>query len=242
MLLARLPTLEYYRLGGHTGGNLLLSMMQQYSGDFLAAVDGLRGLIGCAAASGRFRSSRRACARITATAAGRRGMSRWTLPTTPVTACPACGWSGGPHFAGARPRHIARFDAAVIGPGSFYTSLMPIFSGEGGAEALARVTGRCPGHELLTEGRGMTDFNRGDRRPSAGGDARAPIDVAIVNTRAPPGATLARYADEHKAPLDSATSPPGVTWCPGVLVREIGAPRSPRLAQAVWAVLARRLL
>ena len=31
------------RLGGHTGGNLLLSMMQQYSGDFLAAVDGLRG-------------------------------------------------------------------------------------------------------------------------------------------------------------------------------------------------------
>ena len=48
VLLARLPTLEHKRLGGHTGGNLLLSMMQQYSGDFLAAVDGLRGLLGCA--------------------------------------------------------------------------------------------------------------------------------------------------------------------------------------------------
>src|SRR6187401_1558537 len=47
VLLARLPTLEHERLGGHTGGNLLLSMMEQYSGDFLAAVDGLRALLGC---------------------------------------------------------------------------------------------------------------------------------------------------------------------------------------------------
>src|SRR5919112_151907 len=44
----RLPTLENHdRLAGHTGGNLLLSMMEQYSGEFLAAVDGLRALLGC---------------------------------------------------------------------------------------------------------------------------------------------------------------------------------------------------
>ena len=47
VLLSRLPTLEHDRLGGHTGGNLLLSMMERYSGDFLAAVDGLRALLGC---------------------------------------------------------------------------------------------------------------------------------------------------------------------------------------------------
>ena len=47
VLLARLPTLEHARLGGHTGGNLLLSMMQRYSGDFLDAIDGLRALLGC---------------------------------------------------------------------------------------------------------------------------------------------------------------------------------------------------
>ena len=47
VLLSRLPTLEHARLSGHTGGNLLLSMMEQYSGDFLAAVDGLRRLLGC---------------------------------------------------------------------------------------------------------------------------------------------------------------------------------------------------
>src|SRR6476469_3659864 len=46
VLLARLPTLEHARLSGHTGGNLLLSMMERYSGDFLAAVDGLRSLLG----------------------------------------------------------------------------------------------------------------------------------------------------------------------------------------------------
>ncbi len=38
VLLSRLPALESGRLAGHTGGNLLLSMMEQYSGDFLAAL------------------------------------------------------------------------------------------------------------------------------------------------------------------------------------------------------------
>src|SRR5512136_1919132 len=47
VLLSRLPTLEHARLAGHTGGNLLLSMMERYSGDFLAAIDGLRALLGC---------------------------------------------------------------------------------------------------------------------------------------------------------------------------------------------------
>src|ERR671915_961217 len=48
VLLARLPTMEHARLSGHTGGNLLLSMMERYSGDFLAAVEGLRSLLGVA--------------------------------------------------------------------------------------------------------------------------------------------------------------------------------------------------
>ena len=47
VLLARLPTFEHARLGGHTGGNLLLSMMESYSGNFLNAIDGLRALLGC---------------------------------------------------------------------------------------------------------------------------------------------------------------------------------------------------
>src|SRR5260370_6444172 len=46
VLLPRLPTLEHARLGGHTGGNLLPSMMQQYSGALPAAVEGRRHLLG----------------------------------------------------------------------------------------------------------------------------------------------------------------------------------------------------
>src|SRR5260221_286909 len=46
VLLSRLPSIDS-KLAGHTGGNLLLSMMEQYSGDFLSAVDGLRALLGC---------------------------------------------------------------------------------------------------------------------------------------------------------------------------------------------------
>ena len=58
ILLTRLSGFEHDKLGGHTGGNLLLSMMEQCSGDFLAAVDGLRTLLDCVA-SGRSASSRR---------------------------------------------------------------------------------------------------------------------------------------------------------------------------------------
>src|SRR3977135_794534 len=47
VLLARLPMLEHTRLGGPHGRNLLLSMMQRYSGDFLDAIDGLSALLGC---------------------------------------------------------------------------------------------------------------------------------------------------------------------------------------------------
>src|SRR5690349_16252457 len=47
ILLSRMPALENRRLQGHTGGNLLLSMMEQYTGDFLAAVEGLRSLLAC---------------------------------------------------------------------------------------------------------------------------------------------------------------------------------------------------
>jgi uncharacterized cofD-like protein len=59
ILLTRLPMLEHARLAGHTGGNLLLSMMEQYTGgDFLAAIDGLRALLGCRGWIPRWRSIR----------------------------------------------------------------------------------------------------------------------------------------------------------------------------------------
>src|SRR4029453_3548438 len=119
VLLARLPMLSAHaKLSGHPGGNLLLSMMEQYSGDFLVAVDALRTLLGC---EGRVWpvtvDSSSICAEYAngevteggvGVDAGQLGGNRitrvWLDP--PATIHPA--------VAAA----IAGFDAVVIGPGS----------------------------------------------------------------------------------------------------------------------------
>ncbi|HYT65629.1 MAG TPA: gluconeogenesis factor YvcK family protein [Vicinamibacterales bacterium] len=244
VLLARLPTLEHKRLGGHTGGNLLLSMMQQYSGDFLAAVDGLRGLLGCAgrvwpvsveqaSLCAEYGNGARTRGEVEVDAAHNagHGVTRlWLEPEVRIL----------PAAADA----IERFEAAVIGPGSFYTSLMPIFLVKGAPEALRRVKGPVVlVTNLLTEGRGMTDFTAGTAVRTLERTIGRPIDVVIVNTARPSAAMLTRYAEEHKAPLERGDVPSscevvaGEFWC-----GEIARHDRRRLAHAVWAVLARRLL
>jgi uncharacterized cofD-like protein len=244
VLLARLPTLEHARLGGHTGGNLLLSMMQQYSGDFLAAVDGLRGLLGCAGrvwpvsieqasvcAEYGDGSRTRGEVEVDAAHSAGHGVTRlWLEPEVQIL----------PAAADA----IAQFDAAVIGPGSFYTSLMPIFLVKGAADAVRRVKGPIVlVSNLLTEGRGMKDFTVGTGVRLLGEAIGRPIDVVVANTALPSADSLARYAEEHKAPLAIGNVPAGCEvvagdfWC-----GEIARHDRRRLAHAVWAVLARRLL
>ena len=244
VLLARLPTLEHTRLGGHTGGNLLLSMMERYSGDFLAAVEGLRSLLGCAGHVWPVSvESASVCAEYgdgTATrgevevdagqSAGHMITRLWLEP--PVRVHPATAEA------------IARLDAVVIGPGSFYTSLMPIFLVRGVADAIQRVNGPivlvC---NLLTEGQGMWHFTAGEEIRQIAAVLQRPVDVALVNTARPKEETLARYAGEHKRPLAAGDLPDGcelVTgdfWC-----GDIARHDRRRLGAAIWAVLSRRLL
>jgi uncharacterized cofD-like protein len=244
VLLARLPALEHTRLGGHTGGNLLLSMMQQYSGDFLAAVDGLRALLGCAgrlwpvsveqaSVCAEYRDGSRTRGEVEVDAAHNlgHGVARlWLEPEVNIL----------PAAAAA----IERFDAIVVGPGSFNTSLMPIFLVKGAAAAVRHARGPLVlVTNLLSEGRGMADFTAGDAVRLLGDTIGRPIDVVIVNTARPSAATLSRYAQEHKAPLEPGEIPEGCEvvagefWC-----NEIARHDRRRLAAAVWAVLARRLL
>src|SRR5438094_7685001 len=202
VLLARLPTLEHARLGGHTGGNLLLSMMQRYSGDFLDAIDGLRALLGC---RGRVWpvsvQSASVCAEY--------GDGSVTRGEVEVDAGQSSGrfvrriWLEPPvaiHPSVAKAIH--GFDAAIIGPGSFYTSLMPIFLVRGVAEALAEMKGPIILiANLLTEGRGMFGFTAADAVHRIEDAIHRNVDVVITNTKWPSSTILARYADEHKAPL-----------------------------------------
>src|SRR4029450_6475729 len=162
VLLARLPTLEHAKLGGHTGGNLLLSMMESYSGDFLDAIDGLRALLGCrgrvwpvsvehASVCAEYGdgSATRGEVEVDAGQSSGRFVKRiWLEPSVSI------------HPAVAEA--ISTFDAVTIGPGSFYTSLMPIFLVRGVADALRTVKGPVILiANLLTEGRGMSGFTAG---------------------------------------------------------------------------------
>ncbi len=244
VLLSRLPMLEHARLRGHTGGNLLLSMMEQYSGDFLAAVDGLRALLGCAGGvwpvsvqkatlCAEYGDGTRTRGEVEVDAGQSAGSAIATLWLEPEVSL---------HPAVAQ--EIPRFEAAIVGPGSFYTSLMPIFLVRGAPEALQQLKGPIVlVTNLLTEGRGMWHFTAGEAVRQMSAAIGRPIDVAVVNTARPSEETLGRYHAEHKQPLALGDVPEGcevVTgefWC-----GEIARHDRRRLAQAVWAVLARRLL
>ena len=118
--------------------------------------------------------------------------------------CPA-GWSA---VSGSEPpvsihptvaKAIGEFDAVIIGPGSFYTSLMPIFLVGGVPEALAQVKGPVIlVTNLLTEGRGMIGFTAADAVARIEQAIQRKIDVVITNTKWPSSEILGRYALEHK--------------------------------------------
>jgi len=244
VLLARLPTLEHARLGGHTGGNLLLSMMERYSGDFLDAVDGLRALLGC---RGRVWPVSVQQASVCA----EYGDGSVTRSEVEVDAGQSSGrfvrriWLEPPaEIHPAVARAIAEFDAVTIGPGSFYTSLMPIFLVRGVAEALAKVKGPVILiANLLTEGRGMLGFTAADAVARIEEAIQRPVDVVIANLKWPAPRVLERYALEHKEPLAPGNLPEHCELVGGEFwTSEIARHHRLRLAYAVWSVLSRRLL
>ncbi|HVH29952.1 MAG TPA: gluconeogenesis factor YvcK family protein [Vicinamibacterales bacterium] len=244
VLLARLPTLEHARLGGHTGGNLLLSMMQRYSGDFLNAIDGLRSLLGCqgrvwpvsveqASVCAEYEDGSVTRGEVEVDAGQMSGglvRRIWLEP--PVSIHPVVAHA------------IADFDAVIIGPGSFYTSLMPIFLVGGVREALTAVKGPVIlVANLLTEGRGMLGFTAADAVVRIEQAIGRNVDVVIINTKGPSSAVLDRYALEHKEPLAPGQLPPHVQIVGGEFwTSEIARHDRLRLAYAVWSVLSERLL
>jgi uncharacterized cofD-like protein len=244
VLLARLPTLEHARLGGHTGGNLLLSMMQRYSGDFLDAIDALRALLGCqgrvwpvsvqqASVCAEYGDGSVTRGEVEVDAgqfSGRLVRRIWLEP--PVAIHPAVAQA------------IGGFDAVIIGPGSFYTSLLPIFLVRGVAEALQAMNGPVILiANLLTEGRGMLGFTAADAVGRIEEAIQRRVDVVITNVKWPSPKVLGRYALEHKEPLPPGRLPDycevvgGEFW-----TGEIARHDRLRLAYAVWSVLSRRLL
>jgi uncharacterized cofD-like protein len=244
LLLSRLPSLEHERLRGHTGGNLLLSMMAQYSGDFVAGVEGLQSLLGCV---GRV----------------------WPISTEPATVCAE--YHDGHVIRGevevdagqlkGRPvrrvwlepevdihpavsQAIGSFDAAIIGPGSFYTSLMPILLVRGAREAFASVNGPIVFvANLLSEGQGMEGMTAAGAAALIEDAIGRPVDLIVFNTGRPADDALQRYAAERKSPLELGDLRDGCELVTGNFWRgDIARHDRRRLGTAVWAALAGRLL
>ena len=245
VLLARLPTLEQHdRLAGHTGGNLLLSMMERYSGDFLAAVDGLRGLLGCrgrvfpvsvepASVCAEYADGTVTRGEVEVDAGQARGheVARlWLEPQVSIH----------PIVADA----IRAFDAVIIGPGSFFTSLLPPLLVRGVKEALADMRGPIILiTNLLTEGSGMEGFTAAEAARWVTRTIGRPVDVVIANTGRPSPEALMRYAAEHKSPLELGDLDPDVEVVLGPFWNtEIARHDRRRLSFAVWSVLSHRLL
>ena len=244
VLLTRLPTLENHRLSGHTGGNLLLSMMEQYSGDFLAAVDGLRALLGCrgrvwpvsvepASICAEYGDGSQTRGEVEVDAGQTRGNQVrrvWLEPDAAIH----------PAVADAIPN----FDAVIIGPGSFFTSIMPPLLVRGVSDSLSAMKGPVILiANLLTEGRGMGAFTAADAVTWVSQAIGRPVNVLIANSGRPSDETVARYAAEHKQPLALGELPPdcdvvlGEFWS-----RDIARHDRRRLSFAVWSVLTQRLL
>jgi uncharacterized cofD-like protein len=244
VLLSRLPTIEHARLGGHTGGNLLLSMMQQYTGDFLAAVGGLRALLGCqgyvwpvsveqAMLCAEYADGTIHCGEVEVDRGhdlGHEVCDVWLEPDAKILP--------------AVREAIVQFDAVVIGPGSFFTSLMPTLLVDGVKEALAQVNGPILlVANLLTEGRGMKGFTAASAVNWIAKTIGRPVDVLLFNIQRPGDEVLARYDREDKHPLGLGDVPPGTEiiegnfWCNGIARHD-----RRRLSYAVWSVLSRRLL
>jgi hypothetical protein len=96
---------------------------------------------------------------------------------------------------------------------------------------------------LLTEGRGMWEFTAGEAVRRIGETIGRAVDVAIVDNSNPSQATLSRYFVEHKRPLERGDIPASCDVVEGEFwSADIARHDRRRLAQAVWAVLARRLL
>jgi uncharacterized cofD-like protein len=139
---------------------------------------------------------------------------------------------------------IRSLDAIVIGPGSFFTSLLPIFLVDGCREALAEVRGPVIYiANLLTEGRGMAGFTAADAVSRLGHAIGRPIDLVIFNNQPPSGEALERYASEHKTPLALGTLPTSCDVIEGAFWRRpIARHDRRRLRVAVWAALSDKLL
>ncbi len=186
----------------HTGGNILLLGLEKVYDDYISAIDGLGQLLsihGKVLPVTTENSTLRADFHNGTVSSGEtsvdigiyEGLTIKLLSLEPSVEA----------YNEVLPA-IAEADCICIGPGSFYTSVLPNFLPNGIKTALSESTAKvifiC---NLLTEGWGMKNFTVQTFIQTVEDYIGRPIDYAVVDSTKQPREVLDRYANERKRPI-----------------------------------------
>ncbi len=197
-----LKRIEHATMPGHTGGNMLLLALQAVYGSHEEAIHALGQILSIRGAvvpvshqsstlCAEFVDASQVQGETVVDGAIRNGKEIQNLFLEPrVSAAPAA------------LAAIGRTDSFVIGPGSFYTSILPNFLPEGIAQAIressAPIIFIC---NLLTEGLGMRGQTVQVIIAQLEQYLGRRLATVIVNTALPDQNIITAYANEHKYPL-----------------------------------------
>ena len=197
-----LKRIQNERMPGHTGGNVLLMALENVYGDYLSAVGALGQILsikgsvvpvtlGHAALCASYAdgSVQKGETQVDSGLGDGKEITRLFLEPA-VQASPDA------------LRAIGEADVLCIGPGSFYTSVLPNFLPVGIREAIAASSAPaifiC---NLLTEGAGMRGFDIPKLVRIVEEAIGRPLTRIIANKSRPQASVLERYAQEHKHPI-----------------------------------------
>jgi uncharacterized cofD-like protein len=197
-----LKRIEHKKFSGHTGGNLLLFALEKIYGDYYDAVNALGHILG---ARGRVIPVTITPSTLVANYKGgrvERGETAVDVGVFEGDEIESLSLDPAIDAAGHAVAAIEEADAFCIGPGSFYTSIMPNFLPRGIKEALAAsdkpVIYIC---NLLTEGKGMKGYHVRTLVEKIEAAIGREVNAVLVNRALPGADVLAKYAAEEKYPL-----------------------------------------
>ena len=197
-----LKRIQHRESPGHTGGNVLLMALEKVYGNYLSAVDALGQILSIqgrvvpvalqpATLCAHYKDGSTACGEThvdEGLIAGKEVRELFLEPTV--------------RASDSALQAIQQADLLCVGPGSFYTSVLPNFLPDGVRQAVAGSSAPIVFiANLVTEGLGMQQQMFMDLINQVEHALGRPFSSIIMNAQVPVGAPLDRYGEEHKYPI-----------------------------------------
>lgn len=203
-----LTRIDYGEFPGHTGGNLLLLALEKVYGNYRVAIDALGKMLGT---RGRVvpvtTKHSTLCARYTDKSI-RKGETNVDIGIYEGRSVRDLFLEPDVEASKDALEALHAADAFCVGPGSFYTSVLPNFLPLRIKETIAHS--RAPIiyiANLVTEGFGMVGTTVLKNIATLERYLGRPVDAAIVNKSLPSSETIDRYAEEKKEPILAPHAP-----------------------------------